>query len=318
MPRAQSIYFPSTLKSIVESGGATPSGLDIPVVIRIKAFKPDANYKNDPALYEVFLPVPVALNNSYNINFDNLEVGIFGTILAGLSEAAGKLSADQGIGEAFTSLSDSVLTAGGRLADSVGLLTPAKRKFGFSFNKFSEMVISRPGNRSFNFSFDLAPSNKEESASINNIVNLFKLGMQPTTDVSLAATRGARTQSSSGFSDDLLFRPLYRNPMKFTVDFNFRGVESNKIFKTAPCFITALNVNYHRAGAPSYLTDGQPTMMSIDLSMSEIFPLNRESLRDIEGLNSSDIAKNAGPTDNLAGMNLVDLLNIVDDESEGS
>ena len=99
--------------------------------------------------------------------------------------------------------------------------------------------------------------------------------------------------------------------MKFTVDFNFRGLVSNKIFKTAPCFITSFNVNYHRAGAPSYLVDGQPTMMSIDLTMSEIFPLNRESLRDIEGL--GEIAKDAGPTDGLAGMSIQEFVEVVED-----
>ena len=202
MAKAKKIYFPSTLQTVVESKGASiPEGVEIPVVIRFKAFKPDANFQTEEALYEVFLPVPVALNNSYTVDFENLEVGVFGTILAGLSEAVGKIDGDKdffGVGEAFTAASDTTLTAGARLLDATGALTPAKRKFGFAFNKFSEMVVSRPGNRAFNFSFDLAPTNKEESTIVQQIINLFKLGMQPTTDARFIFADSARGENSVG------------------------------------------------------------------------------------------------------------------------
>ena len=286
------IYFPETLKEIVESKGSIAVGVEIPVVIRIRAFRPDKNYQTDNPMYEIFLPVPTALNNSYAVEFENLEVGILGEILSGLAGSFSKFGdPDKGFGEelgdAAAAAGNSVVAAGGRLLDTIGALSIPKRKFGFSFNKFSEMSVGKPTNRTFSFSFDLAPSSKSEATVAENIVKLFKLGMQPTTEGEVNTTI-AQGRASLG-APNTTFQPIYRNPMKYVIDFNFKGESGyNKLFKTAPCFITSFNVNYHRAGAPSYLVDGQPTMMSIDLSMTEIFPLNRDSLAEIEGMDESE------------------------------
>ena len=288
MAKSTKIYFPETLQEIVESKGSIAVGVEIPVVIRIRAFRPDKDYQTDEPIYEIFLPVPTALNNSYAVEFENLEVGVLGEILSGLADSFGKFGdPDKGfigeLGDAAAAAGNSVVAAGARLLDSVGALSIPKREFGFSFNKFSEMSVGKPTNRTFSFSFDLAPSSKSEATVAENLVKLFKLGMQPTTEGTLN-TAIAQGGASLG-APDSTFQPIYRNPMKYVIDFNFKGESGyNKLFKTAPCFITSFNVNYHRAGAPSYLVDGQPTMMSIDLSMTEIFPLNRDSLAKIEGI----------------------------------
>ena len=292
MAKSTKIYFPETLQGIVESKGSIPVGVEIPVVIRIRAFRPDKNYQEDEPIYEIFLPVPTALNNSYAVEFENLEVGVLGEILAGLISSASKFGdPNKGFGEelgdAAAAAGETVIKAGARLLDSVGALSIPKREFGFSFNKFSEMSVGKPTNRTFSFSFDLAPSSKSEATVAENVVKLFKLGMQPTTE---GATDKSISQGQGALgAPNTTFQPIYRNPMKYVIDFNFKGESGyNKLFKTAPCFITSFNVNYHRAGAPSYLVDGQPTMMSIDLSMTEIFPLNRDSLAEIEGMDEGE------------------------------
>lgn len=323
MAKSTKIYFPETLQGIVESKGSIPVGVEIPVVIRIRAFRPDKNYQEDEPIYEVFLPVPTALNNSYAVEFENLEIGVIGEMLGGLVNAASKFDGfgDDGksfiteeIPDAAAALGEGVIKAGARFLDTVGALSIPKRKFGFSFNKFSEMSVSKPSNRTFSFSFDLAPSSKSEATVAENIVKIFKLGMQPTTEPFGQANPFSGGQGSLG-APKTTFQTVYRNPLKYVIDFNFKGKSGyNKLFKTAPCFITSFNVNYHRAGAPSYLVDGQPTMMSIDLSMTEIFPLNRDSLAEIEGINELG----PGTTPDDLTITPLDLLNPGDERLFGS
>ena len=145
--------------------------------------------------------------------------------------------------------------------------------------------------RQFSLSFDFAPEDLEEAETATNIIKTFKQGMYPTMDSLPGLDADIISGQGSAGADVSQFKPIYRNPLKYLIDFNFigkQGKEYTKLFRTAPCYITALNTNYHRAGAPSYLPDGTPTMSSIDLTFAEIFPLTRESLAKLEGAKFQD------------------------------
>ena len=234
-----------------------------------------------------YLPAPVALSNAYGIEFETLGVGAIGQLISGLITS---FSSDGGIGDMAAKAGSAVATAGTRLLDDIGAANLFKRKFGFSFNKYNELSIGKPNLRTFNLSFDFAPFSQEDAANAEKMIKLLKLGMHPTTEQFLKGTDDANPveagQGSAG-SDPSLFNPIFRNPLKYVIDFIWRGQKNKdytKIYKTAPCFIAALNVNYHRAGAPSYLPNGEPTMSSIDLTFNEIFPLTRDALRQVEGI----------------------------------
>ena len=295
--RHEKIYFPTGMQSVV--GGTEADNFDIPMLVRIRGYQPTANVGNpinsseaSNPVYEIYLPVPVALSNAYNIEFDTLGVGGFGQIIQGLIGAVSEV-ADGNFSGGFEALGDGFLSGGARLLDEMGALNLVKRKYGFSFNKFNEMSISKPSNRTFSLNFDFAPASKGEANTVDRIIKLLKLGMHPTSE-SLGGGSGTSITSGGGANGapNSTFNPIFRNPLKYIIDFVHRGKkdkEFTRLYKTAPSFITSMNVNYHRAGAPSYLPDGEPTMSSIDLSFTEIFPLTRSALEEIEyGANLSE------------------------------
>ena len=290
MAKPEEFYFPNTLRSVV--AGDDNFELDVPVVARIRSYDPSAavgdplNSKAKPK-HVFHLPAPVALSNAYGIEFETLSVGAIGQLIQGVIGAS---QADS-FGDAVTEAGSAIASAGTRvlsdLADAAGA-NIFRRKYGFSFNKYNELSISKPNLRTFNLSFDFAPFSRGDAQTAEIIIKLLKLGMHPTTEKFLAGDSTSVTEGQGSLGGDpSLFNPVYRNPLKYVIDFIFRGrkdKEYTKIYKTAPCFITALNVNYHRAGAPSYLKGGEPTMSSIDLTFNEIFPLTREALQKVEGV----------------------------------
>tara|TARA_R110001592_G_scaffold49136_7_gene153616 strand:- start:9998 stop:10978 length:981 start_codon:yes stop_codon:yes gene_type:complete len=290
-PEAE-LFFPSTIKSVVSGEQIND---DTPLICRVRSYDPSAAVgnpmKSESSPKHIFyLPAPVALNNAYGIEFDTLGVGALGQLLQGIIAAP---SAD-GFVEGVTEVGNAVATAGTRVISDILDATGAnifRRKYGFSFNKYNELSISKPNLRTFNLSFDFAPFSEEDAGIAEKLIKLLKLGMYPTTEKFLRGDNTTVTEGQGSLGgNDSLFNPIYRNPLKYVIDFIFRGKKDEqytKIYKTAPCFITALNVNYHRAGAPSYLPGGEPTMSSIDLTFNEIFPLTRESLREIEGMNEN-------------------------------
>ena len=274
--------------------GRDVDNLDIPMLVRIRAYNPTDSVGSpvkspgDP-LHEIYLPVPVALSNAYNVEFDTLGVGGFGQIIQGVIGAVTEVS-DGEFSKGFSELGAGFLSGGARLLDEMGALNLVKRKYGFSFNKFNEMSISKPSNRTFSLNFDFAPSSKEEANTVDQIIKLFKLGMHPTSESLAGHTTTVTEGAASGGAPESTFNPIFRNPLKYVIDFvhrDKRDTEFTRLYKTAPCFITSMNVNYHRAGAPSYLPDGEPTMSSIDLSFTEIFPLTRSALAEIEGFSNN-------------------------------
>ena len=274
------MVFPESLNVVLSD--QIPLDVDIPSVVRIRAFLPTDAVGNPNKIdvepqQEIYLPVPIALSNNYGIEFDTNELGAIGQIISGVLSTFSGNAAGAGSG-----LLGGALSA----ANALTLLDIPKRELGFSLNKYNELAISKPTMRTFNLSFDFAPKNPRESQMAKKIIHSLKVGMYPTTEefTGGGVTELQEGQGSLGGEDLGLFKPVYRNPLKYIVDFLFQNQETNSLYRTAPCFITNLNVNYHRAGAPSYLPDGEPTMSSIDITLGEIFPLTRTAITQIEGI----------------------------------
>lgn len=304
----QKLVFPKRLNGALSN--AESAGLEIPTIVRIRSFQPTAAVGNPndisdgDAIHEIFLPVPIALSNNYGVQFDTIGLGAIGQVLSGVLNAFN--------GGDVGSIGGGILGGAARAADAIGLLDPLKRESGFSLNKYNELSINAPNMRTFNLSFDFAPSSEEESNTAVKIIRALKIGMHPTTEDFVFNTEtdedengeaaATLTSGQGGLSETELgsFRPIYRNPLKYIVDFVFRGMNSDhgysRLFRTAPCFISNLNVNYHRAGAPAYLPNGTPAMQSIDLTLQEIFPLSRDALMEVEALGQpSSVELNAIP-----------------------
>ena len=267
-----------------------------PSLIRFKFF--DSKSTGATPTRTVILPAPLNLSNNYNVAFDDLEAGLLeraivdgGEAIAGVVDAIGNPNSD--------TLDISAAAAGGfadvltnTTGNILGGLGSVRRILGSNVNKKNELVINKPQIRSFNFRFQLVPTNSEETETIQEIIKVFKIAMHPPTNESGGGDNGQSGKSAGGI--------FFMNPARVKIDFLFQDIQNTtgnygtenvnrKIFTTSFCFIRNLDVNYHNAGAPSYFGDGQPGNMAFSVQLDEAKPNSREMISKLEyGPNSID------------------------------
>lgn len=257
------------------------SSTEYPSKIRFRLYESDQNNPTD----EIILPVPVALTNNYSVNYDDIDANI-------ISRITGEVLADAASNPARTLTSQteaglSALWKTGKTALEAGAATLLdqepfqflRRDFGFSINKASQLTINKPQNRNFSFRFEFAPKNEKESKAVENIIQTFKVAMHPST---------SRNGGGAGAGY------FYFNPATMRVDFLTGNQKNDYTFTTWYCFLSGMEVNYHNAGAPSYFADGQQTNKSLNLNLTEITPLSRAKIKELE--TSSNL-----PFDNISG-----------------
>jgi hypothetical protein len=265
-------------------------------LIRFKFF--DSKSTGTTPTRTIILPAPLNLSNNYNVAFDDLEAGLLeraivdgGEAIAGVVDAIGNPNSD--------ALDISAAVAGGfadvltnTTGNILGGLGSVRRILGSNVNKKNELVINKPQIRSFNFRFQLVPTNSEETETIQEIIKVFKIAMHPPTNESGGGDNGQSGKSAGGI--------FFMNPARVKIDFLFQDIQNTtgnyttenvnrKIFTTSFCFIRNLDVNYHNAGAPSYFGDGQPGNMAFSVQLDEAKPNSREMISKLEyGPNSID------------------------------
>ena len=267
-----------------------------PSLIRFKFF--DSKSTGTTPTRTIILPAPLNLSNNYNVSFDDLEAGLLeraivdgGEAIAGVVDAVRNPNSD--------ALNISAAAAGGfadvltnTTGNILGGLGSVRRILGSNVNKKNELVINKPQIRSFNFRFQLVPTNSEETETIQEIIKVFKIAMHPPTNESGGGDNGQSGKSAGGI--------FFMNPARVKIDFLFQDIQNTtgnyttenvnrKIFTTSFCFIRNLDVNYHNAGAPSYFGDGQPGNMAFSVQLDEAKPNSREMISKLEyGPNSID------------------------------
>ena len=255
-----------------------------PMIVRFRLYDTLQSAESNPEV-TIMLPAPLALGNVYTVSFDDLEAGLLEKSFGDIVEAAGNFNAAKGLADktaaAFGGFSDVLLQGIGNI---VGGSQVVRRAIGSNINKRNEMVINKPANRSFSLRFQLVPTKKEESETIQKIIKAFKIAMHPPTNKSL---NNGSTDAAAGGAGGIFFL----NPARVKVDFLFQNIQngsidennkSKKIFSTSYCFIESLDVNYHNAGAPAYFGDGQPGNMAFSLNIQEIRPNSREMIARID------------------------------------
>ena len=262
-----------------------------PMVIRFRIYDKVTTPESSPDIM-ILLPAPLALSNQYSVSFDDLEAGLLEKTFEEFSEGVNNVMNTNSAGEATVaalgSFADGVVNTVGNVIGGAGIV---RRALGSNINKKNEMVINKPNNRSFNLRFQLVPKKKEESKTIQDIIQAFKLAMHPPTNKALGQQNGSNGSPAEDSGAGGIF---FLNPARVKVDFLFNNDiqqgngslsdanKTNKLFSTSFCFIQSLDVNYHNAGAPSYFGDGQPGNMSFNIQMQEIRPNSREMISRID------------------------------------
>ena len=192
-------------------------------------------------------------------------------------------------GAAVTAIMSSI----GKLTSAVGIGSPMDvlKVFGrVAVNPQKEMLFNAPAPRKYEFAFEFAPRNKEESEQARNIIQLFKYHSFPST----ASAVGAIASRVFGVDDADLGELLsnnsstfYRMPSEFQFEYMHIDKSSGKeiakenhfINRAERCVLTEVNVDYSGAGAFQSFEDGSPTHITLTLTFAEARLITQEHIK---------------------------------------
>ena len=233
----------------------------------------------------IFLPIPNQIQDQNGVNWgaDSLN----GLAAAGV-DAANAVMQSGGMGDVmntagnqlnnFTAkilssgnggrnamnaqLSAAIVNALGGNTTGSGLLARAS---GQILNPNMELLFNGVTLRSFNFTFDLAPRDIDESKTIKKIIRVFKKYMAAKT-----------TSANSGNG---LF---IASPDVFQLTYKKGNTDHPFLHTFKPMALLNASVNYTGSGVYATYRDGTPVHMQLTLSFQELNPIYNEDYGDIE------------------------------------
>ena len=108
--------------------------------------------------------------------------------------------------------------------------------------------------RNFSFSWDLFPSNKDDTDEITRIVNFLKARSLPEVE--------------DGGSEQFLGRAFLKYPD--IVSLNLLGVDESKFTRFKRCMISNVTVDYSGGSQVSIIKGGVPATVTLSVAFSEV------------------------------------------------
>lgn len=108
--------------------------------------------------------------------------------------------------------------------------------------------------RNFSFTWDLFPSNKNDTENLNKIIRFLKMKSLPAVE----GVDGSPT----------LARAFLKYPS--IVELNLLGVQEDHFMRFKRCMISNVTVDYGAGGMPEIIKGGVPAAISLTISFSEI------------------------------------------------
>ena len=237
----------------------------------------------------ISLYMPDTLNATYNANYEEMsltqDLGALLTTLRAADSAAGNLSENgdfSSISSALSSLGNSIGTdpnvsqALSGLLDVTGaqipgintqnLTTLLQKAQGFALNPQLQMVYRGTGLRTFQLSFTFTPKSKDESYSVNNIINRFRFYAAPSL---------SDTTKSSSSNENMFLIP----PAVFNLSFFINGTESKILPKYGDCVLESIDINNAPNGLAVY-DNGSMVQTQLNLSFKELDILTRDKINN--------------------------------------
>jgi hypothetical protein len=131
---------------------------------------------------------------------------------------------------------------------------------GMAINPQMEVLFTQIEFRTFQFDFLFTPRNQQETASIRNIIQMFKMHAAPEID------------SASGGRYFIV-------PSRFDINFYKDGKINTNIHKLAPAVLTAIVTDYAPQGWVTH-EDGMPVQTRLTLQFQEIEILDKNKIRE--------------------------------------
>ena len=208
--------------------------------------------------YTIFLPMPLALDTNYSINYSEESVTDLGASVVGgaVGGAANILSLFKGKAGMIGKVASAALAAGsGGVAKSGAKLLGIQA--GLSINPHQELLLNGVKFREFKFSYDLIAKNKDDSDAIQNIIKVLKISMHP--EIAAASL-------------------LFKYPSEFELLFYTTSTTQNPyLFKTKRCILKDLQVSYGK-NFVTFKDTNAPVEISITMNFQETEILDRGSI----------------------------------------
>jgi hypothetical protein len=197
------------------------------------------------------LPLPKELNDTFPQEWQQKELGA--DFISGL---IGGGSTGSGVGSTG-SLASNAVVAGASSLEQVGVLGGAIAQFqrsqGLTQNKINTLMFQSPGLRTFQFSWDLIPTNAGDGGAQQNMIKDLRKAMHPELKSNIA----------------------FVNPNLFALTIIAAG---KTLIKTAPCAMTNLTVNYLGSNIPAFHKDGVPVHTVLTIELQELSPNVKQSI----------------------------------------
>jgi hypothetical protein len=208
----------------------------------------------------IALPIPSNIVDTYNMRVNTTELGQLG---GGTAAAASSLF--QGYDEEGQLTASSIGMAADAALQNAGLgatLKNAAEKLDTGVIKGLEVASGKATNphlaltfdgvdlKTHNFEWEMAPTSQAESFKLKQIINLIRKSSLPKY------TGGAAGRSYLDYPK--------------AVDIFFLGSNLSYMYYFKRCLVNSFSANYAGAGTPAFLPGGNPAVVKLSLSLTEM------------------------------------------------
>jgi hypothetical protein len=182
------------------------------------------------AAIAMYMPPGVSVN--YKMAYDASPTDMSGQVAKAISAGKSADTTTQSIEAIVSGVTAGLATAGKKIVDDIGqglsAGEPSKligKAFGVAMNPHEEQFFEKPDFRSFSYSFEFWPRNKEEADAVEKIIFLFKYHMHPTKE----GGSGGR---------------LFKVPSEFEIDYCYLSGNNSRMNRIARVVLEDMSVTY--------------------------------------------------------------------------
>jgi hypothetical protein len=182
------------------------------------------------AAIAMYMPPGVSVN--YKMAYDASPTDMSGQVAKAISAGKSADTTTQSIEAIISGVTAGLATAGKKIVDDIGqglsAGEPSKligKAFGVAMNPHEEQFFEKPDFRSFSYSFEFWPRNKEEADAVEKIIFLFKYHMHPTNE-----------NGSGG--------RLFKVPSEFEIDYCYLSGNNSRMNRIARVVLEDMSVTY--------------------------------------------------------------------------
>ena len=182
------------------------------------------------AAIAMYMPPGVSVN--YKMSYDASPTDMSGQVAKAIGAAKSADNTTKSVEAIISGVTAGLATAGKKIVDDIGqglsAGEPSKligKAFGVAMNPHEEQFFEKPDFRSFSYTFEFWPRNKEEADAVEKIIFLFKYHMHPTKE----GGSGGR---------------LFKVPSEFEIDYCYLSGNNSRMNRIARVVLEDMSVTY--------------------------------------------------------------------------